>query len=75
MPAPGQGLHDFRFEHALYAGRRIFRDEFPRDVQVILIEAADLSLGLGLSDVVEHALDAVVATLEQRIAGYPAHTR
>lgn len=70
LPEPGQGLHDFRWEHALYAGQKIFRDEFPRDVQVVLIEAADLSLGVGLSDAVERAMDGVIVTLEKRIAGY-----
>lgn len=53
-------LHDFRWDHALYAGRKIFREDFPADVTVFLIEAASLNLGLELSPVVKAAVDKVV---------------
>ena len=36
--------HDFRWEDAIAAGRRIFRDEFPTDVTVFLIEARNRSI-------------------------------
>src|SRR4051794_5714340 len=36
---PSLNLHDFRWDHALFAGRKIFRDDFPSDVVVLLIEA------------------------------------
>jgi hydrogenase maturation protease len=69
---PGYSLHDFRWDHALAAGRRIFRDDFPRDVTVYLIEAKSLDLGLELSapvrasavrviDEIRGAIDAVDA--------------
>ena len=32
-------LHDFRWDHAIHAGRRMFGEAFPRDVTVFLIEA------------------------------------
>ena len=47
-----------------------FASRFPEDVQVFLIEAADLSLGLEMSEPVERAMRTVSARLEQRIAGY-----
>lgn len=47
--APGLNLHDFRWDAALHAGRMIFRDDFPGDVTVFLIEAGSLDLGIGLS--------------------------
>ena len=31
---PTYSLHDFRWDHALYAGRRIFGADFPSDVTV-----------------------------------------
>ena len=39
-------LHDFRWNHAIYAGRRMYGDAFPRDVTVFLIEAKTLEYGL-----------------------------
>jgi len=38
-PPDSHSLHDFRWDHALYAGRKIFKEEFPSNVQVYLIEA------------------------------------
>ena len=48
--APGLNLHDFRWDAALHAGRQIFRSAFPKDVTVLLIEARELGLGIGLSE-------------------------
>jgi len=48
-------LHDFRWDHALYAGRRMFKDAFPREVTVFLVEAKSLNYGLELSPEVERA--------------------
>ncbi|MFM7408494.1 MAG: hydrogenase maturation protease [Cuspidothrix sp.] len=63
LPEPSYNLHDFRWDHALAAGRKIFGDDFPQDVTVYLIEAANLDLGLELSPVVEHSADLVFAEL------------
>ncbi|ALF53407.1 hydrogenase maturation protease [Nostoc piscinale CENA21] len=59
LPEPSYNLHDFRWDNALAAGRKIFQDEFPEDVTVYLIEAANLSLGLELSPVIQRAADRV----------------
>lgn len=61
-------LHDFRWDHALYAGRRIFRNAFPTDVTVLLIEAESVGLGLGLSPPVA----AAAAKVADRIAALVA---
>lgn len=66
---PGLGLHGFRWEHALHAGRLIFKDEFPAQVAVYLIERERLELGVGLSPAVERAVWRVVAMLRGKIAG------
>ncbi len=42
-------LHDFRWDHALHAGRLIYGAGFPAFVKVLLIEAETLALGIGLS--------------------------
>jgi len=55
-PAPPSfSTHDFRWDHALHAGRRIFGDTFPQDVTVLLVEAADVGFGIGLTPVVAEA--------------------
>jgi hydrogenase maturation protease len=68
---PSLNLHDFRFDHALHAGRTMFRDEFPDDVTVILIEAETVAFGVGLSPpvaaAVEKAATRIEALIEERL--------
>lgn len=63
-------LHDFRWDDALFAGRRIFRENFPRDVTVFLIEAESLALGLEMNPPVVAAADRIVERLKKIIAEY-----
>lgn len=70
--SPSFSLHDFRWDHALAAGRRIFREQFPADVSVLLIEAQSLDLGLTLSAPVRAAAERVIADLSQAIDDYRA---
>ena len=37
-PPPSYSLHSFRWDHALYAGQKIFGDSFPDEVTVYLVE-------------------------------------
>jgi hydrogenase maturation protease len=71
---PAHSLHDFRWDHALYAGRRIFGGSFPTDVTVFLIEAGTLDLGCELSMEVSAAAARVAQDLEAVIDGYVART-
>ena len=54
-PRSSFNLHDFRWDHALFAGRQIFREDFPSAVKVFLIEAESLDFGIGVSKKVAHA--------------------
>jgi hydrogenase maturation protease len=74
---PAYSLHDFRWDHALYAGRRIFADRFPTDVTVFLIEAGTLELGCELSTPVGAAAARVTREIEAMIDAYayPARSR
>jgi hydrogenase maturation protease len=65
---PTYTLHDFRWDHALYAGRKMYGAEFPTDVTVLLIEARSLALGIGLSAEVSGAATKAVAWIEQLLA-------
>ena len=65
--APGLNLHDFRWDHALFAGKAIFRDAFPDDVVVFLIEAQGLDLGLTLSEPVSGAASKVADRIEELV--------
>ena len=69
---PSLTMHDFRWNHALFAGRQIFRDDFPVDVVVLLIEAASVTYGIGLSPPVDAAATNVVnrigALIEERMS-------
>lgn len=67
---PSYSLHDFRWDHALAAGRKIFRERFPTDVSVYLIESASLDFGLELTGCVRAAADKVIADIERVINGY-----
>jgi hydrogenase maturation protease len=59
LPEPSYNLHDFRWDHALAAGKKIFKEDFPEEVTVYLIEAENLGFGLELSPVVQHSADLV----------------
>lgn len=59
VPPSSFTLHDFRWDHALYAGRKIFGVAFPSRVDVFLVEAHDLSLGLDLTPDIAFAAEAV----------------
>jgi len=63
LPEPSYNLHDFRWDNALAAGQKIFKNDFPKEVTVYLIEAANLGLGLELSSVVKHSADLVFEEL------------
>lgn len=70
--APGLNLHDFRWDAALHAGRQIFREAFPEDVTVFLIEAERLDLGIGLSDLVLASAEKVARRIDTLIAAHSA---
>lgn len=70
IPEPSYSLHNFRWDNALYAGRRIYQDKFPTDITVFLIEAENLDLGVGLSDPVQKASDRVVELIIERVNSY-----
>lgn len=65
---PSLNLHDFRWDHALFAGRQIFREDFPSDVMVLLIEAQTVTLGVGLSTAVSAAVVKVTDRICELIA-------
>lgn len=65
---PGLNLHDFRWDAALHAGRRIFGAAFPEDVTVFLIEAEQMDFGLGLSPAVAAAALSVAHRIERIVA-------
>lgn len=64
---PGYTLHDFRWDHAVHAGRRIFGDAFPSELTVYLVEAGSLELGTELTEPVHHAAAKVCAFIEHDI--------
>jgi hydrogenase maturation protease len=66
----GLSFHDFRWDHAIAAGQRLFADVFPRAVTVLLVEAESTDFGLELSSSVAAAADHVIARIEGLIAAY-----
>lgn len=71
-PARGFTLHDFRWEHALFAGRRIHGSDFLLGARVFLIEAESLAFGIGLTPSVDRAADHVARTIEDLAATFAA---
>jgi hydrogenase maturation protease len=60
LPEASYSLHDFRWNHAIASGRKIFQQDFPEDVTVYLIEAANLSFGWDLTPAVQKAANFVI---------------
>ena len=69
---PTYSLHDFRWDHALAAGKKIFKETFPTDVRVWLIEAKSVDYGLELSLETQAAADEVYRRVLQAVAQYAA---
>jgi hydrogenase maturation protease len=69
-PPKSLTLHDFRWDHALYVGRRLYGDAFPSDTRVFLVEALDLSYGLQLSPPVQQAAGRVATLIMDHIQGH-----
>ncbi|ACB51093.1 probable peptidase M52, hydrogen uptake protein [Crocosphaera subtropica ATCC 51142] len=67
LPEASYSLHDFRWDHALAAGRKIFKDQFPNDVTVYLIEAENLGLGLEISPILKNSVKKVIKSIEKEI--------
>ncbi len=72
-PEPGYSLHDFRWQHALAAGRKIFGAAFPTDVTVFLVEARSLDFGLDLCEPVLASARKVIRDIQGIIDEYPSH--
>ena len=69
---PTYSLHDFRWDHAVHAGRRIFGEAFPNDISVYLIEAGSLELGTELTAPVSRAVGRVCGLVAQSIREWQA---
>lgn len=70
MPEPSYNLHDFRWDNAIYAGKKIYKDAFPDDITVYLIEAETVELGIGISDPVRATADKVIKLIQARMQNY-----
>jgi hydrogenase maturation protease len=70
IPEPSYNLHDFRWDNAIYAGKKIYADAFPDDISVYLIEATSVDLGLGLSSAVEETAKVVVSKIIAKMDEY-----
>ena len=66
----GYSQHGLRWDHALYAGSRMYGDAFLDRAEAILIEAGELGFGLELSEPVRQAARAVAALLGPRVAAH-----
>jgi hydrogenase maturation protease len=69
---PGYSLHDFRWDHAVHAGRRLFGADFPTDLEVYLIEAGSLDLGTEVGAPVQAAVERVAGLIAARIRALQA---
>jgi hydrogenase maturation protease len=72
VPELSYSLHDFRWDHALFAGKKIFGDAFPEQVTVWLVEARSLDYSLELTAPVAAAANEVYGSVLVQIAEYAA---
>lgn len=70
-PLGGLHTHQFRWDHALAFGRWLLGDEYPRDVTVLLVEAADTTPGAPLSPPVDVAMRRVAELVRELWAAEP----
>ena len=67
VPQMEGGLHDFRWNHALYSGRQMYGEAFPEKVEVFLIEARNLDYGLEPGAEAKRGAQHVLAELRREI--------
>jgi len=66
LPAlEGLHTHSFRWDHALAFANWLLKDEYPQDVTVFLIEAANVDPGMDLSPKVSTAMEQVIVIIER----------
>lgn len=63
QPPPNFNPHNFRWDHAVHAGRIIFQDAFPQDIAVFLIEVFDTTFGENLSPGVAASVEKTCAMI------------
>ena len=69
-PVDGMNLHAFRWDHALAFARWLLKDDYPTDITVYLIEAAQTDFGAPLSPAVSDAVDALAERLDGELAAF-----
>ncbi|MEM0961186.1 MAG: hydrogenase maturation protease [Bacteroidota bacterium] len=67
-PADGINLHAFRWDHALAFARWLLGDEYPTDITVWLVEAAQTDFGALLTPAVDRAVRDLVERLADELA-------
>ncbi len=67
-PLSGLHTHSFRWDHALAFARWLLGDDYPSDVTVYLIEAADRTPGGDLSAPVRNGMDQVLGLIRREPA-------
>lgn len=70
IPEPSYNLHDFRWDNAIYAGKKIYKEDFPENITVYLIEAETVDMGIGMTDVVTTTADKVIEMIKGKIQSY-----
>lgn len=63
-------LHGVRWDHALYAGCRMYGEGFVDRTEVVLVEAGELGYGLELSEPVQRAAQRVTQMLAALVDGH-----
>jgi len=70
-PLTGLHQHAFRWDHALAFARWLLKDDYPRRIQVYLIEAGSLEPGIALTEPVTAAMQQVIDLLLAEAAPVP----
>lgn len=67
-PLEGLHTHSFRWDHALAFGRWLLGDDYPRDIEVYLIEAGNVAPGAELTPEVHAAMRTVLGLIRREPA-------
>lgn len=70
IPEPSYNLHDFRWDNAIYAGKKIYKDDFPENITVYLIEAETVDMGIGMTDTITTTANKVIEMIKEKIQNY-----
>ncbi|CAI9085268.1 hydrogenase maturation protease [Candidatus Methylacidiphilum fumarolicum] len=65
---PYADLHSFRWDDALKWGKWLYKERFPKNIKIYLVEVKEVGYGIGLSEPVKEAIERLVEMFKKEFS-------